>query len=134
MIKIAFVGAAAVVALIIALNREEISRWYKQEIREPIEEIIRRMLPRYRLKEIYQDSLSWDDIVEWFKARQEVVISDEQHIAFTFMDNRQALYRIVQGVFNQGSKEVVDGRVIKANRIDETLSDAHRQNSLVIYS
>jgi hypothetical protein len=76
----------------------------------------------------------YDDIIAWFRARNDIKVRDKNNVAFTIkqkMDNGE--YKLVQGIFNKRTEQVVDGQVVQTKMVDERLADVHGQNELVLY-
>lgn len=78
--------------------------------------------------------LTYQLIIDWFQENEALVQSDIDNIAITLKELYQAgNYRIVQGVFNTRTNEVVTGRKIHSQRIDQALDEKHQDHQLVIY-
>lgn len=78
--------------------------------------------------------LTYQLVIDWFQEREELVESDIDNIAVTLKELYQTgNYKIVQGVFNTRTNEVVTGRKIHAQKIDQPLDEKHRDQQLVIY-
>ena len=83
---------------------------------------------------IYLICLFWDNIVEWFRNRNNIKNSSRDNIAFTLqkkLDNGN--YKTVQGIFNQNTHEMVDKQVIEHEQMDNQLAQTHRGQELVVY-
>ncbi len=79
------------------------------------------------------DTLYWEDLVEWFRSKNHLSQSIENDIAFTMLEQTDQGYRLVQGIFNKATEELVDGRIIECEKIDEEIRDVHDGQELVIY-
>jgi CRISPR/Cas system CMR subunit Cmr4 (Cas7 group RAMP superfamily) len=78
--------------------------------------------------------LTYQYIIDWFQENEALVQSDIDNIAVTLKELYHAGdYKVVQGVFNTRTNEVVAGRKIHSQNIDEKLDEKHRDNQLVIY-
>lgn len=78
--------------------------------------------------------LTYQLIVDWFQENETLVQSDIDNIAVTLKELYQTgNYRIVQGVFNTRTNEVVAGRRLHSQRINQELDEKHRDHQLVIY-
>ncbi len=78
--------------------------------------------------------ICWDDIVNWFHARRNLVEADKDKLGFTLQERLKAgKFRVVQGVFNRRTNTVVDGRVVEADDMDRKLKQVHSVEDLVIY-
>jgi len=76
----------------------------------------------------------WDEIIDWFRSRNDIKTRDEDNIAFTLKEKMATgQYNVVQGIFNTRTEKVVEGRNIHAKELDEQMTAAHRQQELVIY-
>ena len=76
----------------------------------------------------------WDDIVEWFRSRNNIKQADKDNIAFTIKKNLQSgNYKVVQGIFNQRTEELKDTRVMESQKLDDKLLQHHGGKELVIY-
>ena len=79
--------------------------------------------------------LYWDDIINWFKQREELKLSDNDHLAITVLETLESgNYSVVQGIFNTRTKKMVDGTKYEAENIDEELAKKHRKDKVVIYT
>jgi hypothetical protein len=78
--------------------------------------------------------IHWSDIVEWFQNRTALKQADRDNIAVTLKEQlASGEYRVVQGIFNTRTEAVVDGQVLKSNKIDQQTEEVHRNNNLVVY-
>ncbi len=78
--------------------------------------------------------LYWNDIKNWFQSRNYLKQSDKDNIAFTIQEKLSSgNYKTVQGIFNQRTNDIKDGRVIESKDIDSGVRNAHRNDQVVIY-
>ena len=80
--------------------------------------------------------LKFPIIKEWFlnffAGRQRIKNKDE--VAFTLKEKLSTgNVKVVQGIFDKTSNEVVDGVEYNAKRLDNTLSNYHKNNDVVVY-
>jgi len=76
----------------------------------------------------------WDDIVNWFQSRNDIKEQDKANIAFTIKERmKSGDYKVVQGIFNTKSEEIIEGRAMQTESLDEELEKVHERNELVIY-
>ncbi|MDR2808371.1 MAG: hypothetical protein LBB43_05105 [Spirochaetaceae bacterium] len=79
--------------------------------------------------------LSWDKIIGWFRARQNLKQKDKDNIAFTLQQKlKDGKYETVQGIFNDSSGELLDGEKTIAKDIDEKVAKVHSKEELVVYN
>ncbi len=79
--------------------------------------------------------LKWDEIIDWFTSRNAIKAKDADNIAFTLKERlASGKYKVVQGIFNKRSEEVVDGRQIKAETLDRKTAAAHEGEDVVVYT
>lgn len=78
--------------------------------------------------------LNWDRIIDWFKGREQLKVSDKDNIAFTLQEKlKDGKFKTVEGIFNKNTNECLDGEVIISEEIDEQLAEVHKNEALVIY-
>jgi hypothetical protein len=76
----------------------------------------------------------YEEILGWFRKRNDLKVSDRANIAFTIKQKlRKGEFKVVQGIFNTRTAEVVDGQVLRTRELDEELAEVHRVQELVIY-
>ncbi len=76
----------------------------------------------------------WNDIVEWFRSRNDIKEADKNNIAFTIKENlRSGNYKVVQGIFNKETEELKDVRIMESESLDDQLMKHHEGQELVIY-
>jgi hypothetical protein len=76
----------------------------------------------------------YQDIVKWFRTRNDIKEADKDNIAFTIKDlTENGDFKIVQGIFNKRTETVVDGQVIQAKDVDADLVATHGNKKLVVY-
>ena len=79
-------------------------------------------------------TLFWHDIINWFRARNDLKQSDNANIAFTIQENlRTGNFRTIQGVFNKRTNDLKDSRVVESENIDYTVRNKHKNESMVLY-
>ncbi|MBW4626220.1 MAG: hypothetical protein KME49_12130 [Brasilonema octagenarum HA4186-MV1] len=84
---------------------------------------------------VYVITLLFPQIKKWFRDRSSLKQSDKDNIAFTLHEKlKSGKHKTVQGIFNTGSQEVVDGQIIESDNLDRTTADYHRNDDLVIYN
>ena len=77
--------------------------------------------------------LYYDDIINWFHARNDLKTSDANNIAFTIKERLSTgNYKVVQGIFNKKSNKMVDGQQVEAESLSGDIS-RHRAGELVVY-
>jgi hypothetical protein len=98
----------------------------------------------------HQPAVEWRDLVEWFTRRAKVKGGDKDNIAFTLLrrplppegtaepaisveKRSPAPVILVQGIYNRRTEQLVEARVLEADRLDEETAAAHARNELVIY-
>jgi hypothetical protein len=92
--------------------------------------------------------LTFLNIIEWFRSRNDLHISDRDNLAFTIeglLDSGQYRrvggvfnqttnkYNIIQGIYNRRTHTVADHRPIAAERLDTSIRRLHEAEPLVIY-
>ena len=83
---------------------------------------------------VYLLVFRWLDMINWFRLRLAIVQADKDNIPFTNIENlNSGRYKVIQGIFNTRTKEVIDSRVIEAEQLDLKLKDIHHDNKLVVY-
>lgn len=81
--------------------------------------------------------LTFADILAWFQTeeRQRLSQSDAENIAFTVLQSiEEKKCKVIQGVLSKRTGNVVEGRVIEAQKIDEELARIHAEEEVVIYT
>lgn len=79
--------------------------------------------------------LTYNLIVNWFRNRFDIKEQDKDNIAFTIKENLESgNYKIVQGVFNTRTEEIVDSQVIETEELDNELDEIHSDLPLVVYN
>jgi hypothetical protein len=98
----------------------------------------------------HQPAVEWRDLVEWFTRRAKMKGGDKDNIAFTLLRRPQAPdgtaepvisvekrsaapVILVQGIYNRRTEQLVEARVLEADRLDEETAAAHARTELVIY-
>jgi hypothetical protein len=78
--------------------------------------------------------IKWSKIVKWFRSRSEIKEADKANIAFTIKQKcNNGDYKVVQGIFNKRTENIVDGLVYQSKKIDSKLDEVHANKELVIY-
>jgi hypothetical protein len=76
----------------------------------------------------------WQDIKNWFQGRNDIKEADAANIAFTIKAAFESgNYKVVQGIFNTESEELVEGRAMETSRLDPKFEQVHADKELVIY-
>ena len=85
---------------------------------------------------------------EWFRAREQLLEDNKDTLAFTLSEminskryvevpglfsSKAGSTRLVQGIYDQKAKKILDMRAVTANKIDSEIAAAHGRQSLVIY-
>jgi hypothetical protein len=79
--------------------------------------------------------LTYNFIVNWFRNRSAIQEQDKDNIAFTIKENLQSgNYKVVQGIFNRRTEELVDSQVIETKELDNKMSEIHSENKIVLYN
>lgn len=77
----------------------------------------------------------YNTIKKWFQSRNAIKMADRDNIAFSIKEKlTSGDYKVVQGIFNHRSDEIVDGQVIQGGRLDSELQRAHQDKDLVLYT
>lgn len=72
-------------------------------------------------------------VIDWFIGEQDLV--NENSLRFTIKQNLEAgTVRVVQGIFDTSTEEVKKYRPIKAERLDQELTEYHEDDELVVYN
>src|SRR5688572_8612604 len=93
--------------------------------------------------------LTIEEIVGWFMNRNDLLVSDQDNIAFTletklqnqeysvikgiFGNTNPSKQHIIQGIYNRSTKNIKDYRPMEVSSMDSITADAHRRNELVVY-
>ena len=76
----------------------------------------------------------YDDIIAWFKARNDIKLADKENIAFTIKEKlASGDFKVVQGIFNKRSESIVDGQAMQTKELDAEFDAVHESNDLVLY-
>lgn len=76
-----------------------------------------------------------DEIVSWFQERLSRRTVNSNHVGVTVLQHlNNGRYQVVQGIFNTTTEEVVERRVVEAERIDAELRNAHDENGIAIWT
>jgi hypothetical protein len=76
--------------------------------------------------------LNWNNIIDWFRSREELKQSDKDNIAFTLQQRMEdGKYSVVQGIFDQNTNTFQDGVKYEAEDICDELKE---KEELVIYN
>lgn len=76
-----------------------------------------------------------DEIVNWFQTRLSRRTVNSGHVGVTVLQHlNNGHYQVVQGIFSTATEEVVERRVIEAERIDSGLRNAHDENGIAIWT
>lgn len=72
-------------------------------------------------------------VIDWFIGEQDLI--DDDSLRFTIKQNlEEGTVRVVQGIFDTSTDQVKKYRPIKAERLDEELTDYHEDDELVVYN
>jgi len=82
--------------------------------------------------------LTYEEIMNWFEENLDTLYSNKNYLAFTIQDNLDnGNYKVVQGVLDPRNDNIIDGRVVEAEEIDDDLLEIHEEyedeNGIVIY-
>jgi hypothetical protein len=78
--------------------------------------------------------LNWEKVIDWFKGRTRLKVSDKDNIAFTLQEKlKSGKFETVQGIFNKSTNKLLDGTKYISEEIDDQLAKAHRREKLVLY-
>ena len=76
----------------------------------------------------------YDEIIRWFQSRNDIKEADKDNIAFTIKKRLETGdYKVVQGIFNKRTEDLVDGHAMQSETLDEELEQVHSGHELVIY-
>jgi hypothetical protein len=79
--------------------------------------------------------LTYNFIVNWFRKRSAIKEEDKANIAFTIKETLDSgNYKLVQGIFNTSTEEIVDYQVIETEELDNDLDEIHSDNELALYN
>jgi len=79
--------------------------------------------------------LKWSTIIDWFRGREQLVMSDKENIAITLQTKlKNGDYNTVQGIFNKNTSEFEDGVKYESKDVSEEQKKAHQKEELVIYT
>jgi hypothetical protein len=83
---------------------------------------------------LYVLYLILDDLLNWFRDTSKVRVSWKDDLWFDTIDKLEnGNYRVIQGIIDPRTEELVKGRVIQSKKIDKRLEDAHRGKEIVIW-
>ena len=83
---------------------------------------------------IYAAILSVNAVVDWFKSRAALVNSDQDNIAFTVKERlSNGDFALYQGIFNQRTEQLLEGRKMVGEKLDGQLGQLHRDQAMVVY-
>ena len=83
---------------------------------------------------IYAAILTVNAVVDWFKSRAALVNSDRANIAFTVKERlNNGDFALYQGIFNQRTEELLEGRKLVGEELDGQLAQMHGDKSMVVY-
>jgi hypothetical protein len=79
-------------------------------------------------------TLYWDDILNWFRARNDLKARDRDAVAFTLQQKlKSGKFRTVQGIFNTRTSTLGPVRGIESTDVSPELMQHHRGSEVVIY-
>ncbi len=72
-------------------------------------------------------------IISWFRSKQSIATRSGR-VSFTLqMKLETGDHGLVQGVYNQNTNSLEEGRTIKYDSLDADLKEKHRRHDLVVY-
>jgi hypothetical protein len=77
------------------------------------------------------NEITYRQIIDWFVQRKH--LKTKQIIAFTLKQTQGNQNVILQGFFNIKTEELLEGRKLLGNQIDDELAELHQSKPLVIY-
>jgi len=82
--------------------------------------------------------LYYEEIMDWFEENLDTLHSNKNNLAFTITDMLDnGNYKVIQGIYNTRNDEIIEGRGVEAEEIDEELLEVHEEyedeNGIVIY-
>ena len=78
--------------------------------------------------------LKWEDIINWFSKRDNLLGSDKKIFAFTLQERlKTGEYKTIKGIFDKRTDEVLDAEAVQSKEIDDKLAEVHRNKKLVFY-
>jgi hypothetical protein len=78
--------------------------------------------------------LTFADLLGWFETNDSLIYEDAENIAFTLQEKLSTgKYETVQGIFNKREKNIVKGRKVKSDKVDEKIAAKHVREELVVY-
>jgi|SanBayMetagenome_1026888.scaffolds.fasta_scaffold08471_2 hypothetical protein len=81
---------------------------------------------------VYIVYLTFQDVVNWFRNRQSQI--NKRKVAFTLQQQiSSGKHKTIQGIFDTGSNDLNEARIINSDSVDSRIADAHRYNELVLY-
>lgn len=79
--------------------------------------------------------LSLESIVDWFRERLVGTNVDAERLGVTILRHmRDGNFKVIQGVFHATTKELIEGRVVAACRVDPQLLAAHDENGVALWT
>jgi hypothetical protein len=78
--------------------------------------------------------INFEEIVTWFRKRQNLKQADKDNIAFTLKKQLEnGDYEVVWGIFNTRTDELLGGVKEQSKKIDEEVENVHKGKELVLY-
>ena len=78
--------------------------------------------------------LSLKDIMDWFRARHNLLQSDRDNVAKTIVESlKNGHYKVVQGIFNTRTGRTLESRTMEAADLDSELARLHSGRREVIH-
>lgn len=87
----------------------------------------------WQLPKSFIKVMTWQNIVEWFSCHKALKSSDRNIIGFTIQESESNQYQTTQGMFNQETHQIIDGRIVESMIIDSQIVEIHRHHKLLIY-
>ena len=79
--------------------------------------------------------LSYQNIINWFQQRSQLLEEDRERIGVSLVEYLQnGNYKVVQGVVNPHTEEIIEQRVIETQNIEEKLMQVHDDNGLAVWT
>jgi hypothetical protein len=84
---------------------------------------------------IYLARLTLKNVKEWFGEKKALTAGDKHKVEATFAKKlADKDYIVVQLIFDSKGGEIVAGRKIKAEKLDEELEPKHKRKAVVLYN
>lgn len=78
--------------------------------------------------------IHYKEIIAWFQKRNDLKVADKENIAFTLKQKLETGdYKVIQGIFNQRTEDILEGRAMQSEKLDQEFEEAHEGKELLIY-